>query len=42
MIVDFDGVYTAGELAMNYKEKTGSSYASFNRTFDKLRICKVS
>ena len=41
MIVDFDGVYTAGELGDDYKEKTGSSYASFNRTLDKLEFVRL-
>ncbi len=41
MIVDFDGIYTAGELGDDYKEKTGSSYASFNRTLDKLEFVRL-
>jgi cell division control protein 6 len=41
MIVDWDGVCKAGELAEMYKEKTGSSYASFNRTIDKLEFVRL-
>ena len=41
MIVNFDGIYTAGELGEDYKQKTGSSYASFNRTLDKLEFVRL-
>ena len=41
MIVDKDGIYSAGDLAEEYKQKTGSSYASFNRTLDKLEFVRL-
>ena len=41
MIVDWDDVCKAGDLAEMYKEKTGSSYASFNRTLDKLEFVRL-
>lgn len=41
MIVDWDDVCKAGELAEMYKDKTGSSYASFNRTLDKLEFVRL-
>jgi Cdc6-related protein, AAA superfamily ATPase len=41
MIVDWDGVCKAGELAEMFIEKTGSSYASFNRTLDKLEFVRL-
>jgi len=41
MIVNFDGIYTAGGLGEDYKQKTGSSYASFNRTLDKLEFVRL-
>ena len=41
MIVDWDGVCKAGELAEMFKEKTNSSYASFNRTLDKLEFVRL-
>ena len=41
IIVDWDGVCKAGDLAEMYKEKTGSSYASFNRTLDKLEFVRL-
>lgn len=41
VIVDWDGVCRAGELAEMYKEKTNSSYASFNRTLDKLEFVRL-
>ena len=41
MIVSFDGVCKAGELAEMFKEKTNSSYASFNRTLDKLEFVRL-
>ena len=41
MIVDWDDVCRAGELAEMFKEKTGSSYASFNRTLDKLEFVRL-
>jgi cell division control protein 6 len=41
MIVDYDGIYTAGDLSEEYKKKTGSSYASFNRTLEKLEFVRL-
>ena len=41
IIADYDGVYTAGELSEIFKEKTGSSYASYNRTLDKLEFVRL-
>lgn len=41
MIVDYDGVWTAGELGDEFKRKIGSSYASFNRTLDKLEFVRL-
>ena len=41
MIADYDGIYTAGELSEEYKKKTGSSYASFNRTLEKLEFVRL-
>lgn len=41
MIADYDGVYTAGELSDLFKQKTGSSYASFNRALDKLEFVRL-
>jgi len=41
MIVDYEGTCIAGDLAEDYKQKTGSSYASFNRTLDKLEFVRL-
>ena len=41
MIIDADGRYNGGELSKIYKEKTGSSYASFNRGLDKLEFVRL-
>ena len=41
IIADYDGVYTAGELSKVFKEKTGSSYASYDRTLDKLEFVRL-
>ncbi|WP_295030838.1 ORC1-type DNA replication protein [uncultured Methanobrevibacter sp.] len=41
IIVDWEGVCKAGDLAEMYKEKTNSSYASFNRTLDKLEFVRL-
>ena len=38
MVADYDGVYKAGELSEIFKQKTGSSYASFNRALEKLEF----
>ena len=41
MIADSDDVCRAGELADMYKQKTDSSYASFNRTLEKLEFVRL-
>lgn len=41
MIVEHDDIYLAGELSEEYKQKTGSSYASFNRTLEKLEFVRL-
>ena len=41
LIADYNGVYTAGELAEVFKEKTDSSYSSFNRTLEKLEFVRL-
>ncbi|WP_407423824.1 ORC1-type DNA replication protein [Methanobrevibacter sp.] len=41
MIVSYDGVCPAGEIAESYKEKTKSSYASFNRSLEKLEFVRL-
>ncbi len=41
MISDYEGIYTAIELSELYKEKTGSSYASFNRALEKLEFVRL-
>lgn len=41
IIVEWDGVCRAGELAEMYKQKTNSSYASFNRLLDKLEFVRL-
>lgn len=41
MIAGWEGVCKAGELAEMYIEKTSSSYASFNRTLDKLEFVRL-
>ena len=41
LIADYDGVYTAGDLSEIFKEKTDSSYASFNRTLEKLEFVRL-
>lgn len=41
MIIDYEGMYTAGELSKKYKEETGSSYASFTRAVDKLEFVRL-
>ena len=40
-ISEFDGIPTSGELSKIYKERTGSSYASFNRAIDKLEFVRL-
>ena len=41
MVAEWEDVCRAKELAEKYKEKTGSSYASFNRTLDKLEFVRL-
>ena len=41
MIVNHDDVYTAKKLGDEYKQKTGASYASFNRILDKLEFVRL-
>jgi cell division control protein 6 len=41
IIADYDGIYTAGELSEVFKKETGSSYASFGRTLDKLEFVRL-
>jgi len=41
MIIDYEGPCSARELSEIYKEKTGSSYASFNRLLDKLEFVRL-
>ena len=41
MIAEYDGVYTAGELSELYRQKTNSSYASFDRTLNKLEFVRL-
>ena len=41
LISEFEGMHTSGELSEIYKERTGSSYASFNRTIDKLEFVRL-
>ena len=41
MIIDYEGMYTAGDLSKKYKEETGSSYASFTRAVDKLEFVRL-
>ena len=41
MVAEWEDVCRAKDLAEKYKEKTGSSYASFNRTLDKLEFVRL-
>ena len=41
LIAEFEGMHTSGELSKIYKERTGSSYASFNRAIDKLEFVRL-
>ena len=41
LIADYDGIYIAGELSEIFKQKTNSSYASFNRTLEKLEFVRL-
>jgi cell division control protein 6 len=40
-VSDNEGRYTSGELAKMYKQETGTSYSSFNRTIDKLEFVRL-
>ena len=41
IIVDSEKIFTAGELSELFKEKTGTSYATFDRTLDKLEFLRL-
>ena len=41
VIVDSDEVYTSGELSKQFKEQAGVSYATFNRTLEKLEFLRL-
>ena len=41
IVADSDEVLTAGELSDKFKESTGLSYATFNRTLDKLEFLRL-
>ena len=41
MIAEWEDVCKAKDLSEKYKEETGSSYASFNRTLDKLEFVRL-
>ena len=41
LIADCEGVCAAGEVAEDFKQKTDSSYASFNRTLEKLEFVRL-
>lgn len=41
LIADYDDVCAAGELSENFKQKTNSSYASFNRALEKLEFVRL-
>lgn len=41
LISDNEGLYTSGELYEVFKEKSDSSYASFNRSVDKLEFVRL-
>ena len=41
VIVGFDDVCKAGELIDEFRQKTGSSIASFNRALDKLEFVRL-
>ena len=41
MIVDYDGIYTAGELGEAFKKETDCSYASYSRVLDKLEFVRL-
>ena len=41
MIVSYEDVCPSSELAESFKQKTGSSYASFNRSLLKLEFVRL-
>jgi len=41
MIVDYDGIYTAGELGEAFRQETDCSYASYSRVLDKLEFVRL-
>lgn len=41
IITDYGGIYTAGELAEIFQQKTDTSYGSFKRTLDKLEFVRL-
>ena len=41
MIVDYDGIYTAGELGEAFRQETDCSYASYSRILDKLEFVRL-
>lgn len=41
LIVDSECILTAGELSEMFKDITGNSYATFNRTLDKLEFLRL-
>ncbi len=41
LIADNEGLYNAGDLSELFKQKTGSSYASFNRALGKLEFVRL-
>lgn len=41
IVANSDEVLTAGELSEKFKESTGLSYATFNRTLDKLEFLRL-
>ena len=41
IVASSDEILTAGELSKLFKEKTGLSYATFNRTLDKLEFLRL-
>ncbi len=41
MIVDYDGIYTAGELGEAFRQETDCSYASYSRILEKLEFVRL-
>ena len=40
-VVDSDEILTAGDLSKQFKEEAGVSYATFNRTLEKLEFLRL-